>query len=46
MGYAPNDNILIDKISDGKVLEYTKNNINSMATYVSNPTTSISPSLA
>ena len=37
MGYAPNDNILIDKISDGKVLEYTKNNINSMATYVSNP---------
>ena len=38
MGYAPDDNILIDKISDGKVLEYTKNNINSMATYVSNPT--------
>ena len=37
MGYAPNDNILIDKISEGKVLEYTKNNINSMATYVSNP---------
>lgn len=37
MGYAPNDNIHIDKISDGKVLEYTKNNINSMATYVSNP---------
>lgn len=37
MGYAPNDNILIDKISDGKVLEYTKNNINSMATYISNP---------
>ena len=37
MGYAPNDNILIDKISEGKILEYTKNNINSMATYVSNP---------
>ena len=37
MGYAPNDSILIEKISDGKVLEYTKNNINSMATYVSNP---------
>ena len=37
MGYAPNDNILIDKISDGKVLEYTQNNINSMATYISNP---------
>ena len=28
MGYAPNDSILIEKISDGKVLEYTKNNIN------------------
>jgi hypothetical protein len=37
MGYAPNDNVLIEKISEGKVLEYTKNNINSMATYVSNP---------
>ena len=37
MGYAPNDSILIEKLSDGKVLEYTKNNINSMATYVSNP---------
>ncbi len=37
MGYATNDNILIDKISEGKVLDYTKNNINSMATYVSNP---------
>ena len=37
MGYAPNDNILIDKISEGKVLEYTKNYINSSATYVSNP---------
>ena len=37
MGYAPNDSVLIEKISDGKVLEYTKNNINSMATYVSNP---------
>ena len=37
MGYAPNDNILIDKLSDGKILEYTKNNINSEATYVSNP---------
>ena len=37
MGYAPNDNILIDKISEGKILEYTKNNINSAATYVSNP---------
>lgn len=37
MGYAPYDNILIDKISEGKILEYTKNNINSMATYVSNP---------
>ena len=37
MGYAPDDNILIDKISEGKVLEYTKNNINSMATYISNP---------
>ncbi len=37
MGYAPNDSILIEKISEGKVLEYTKNNINSMATYVSNP---------
>ena len=37
MGYAPNDNILIDKISEGKVLEYTKNNINSSATYISNP---------
>lgn len=37
MGYAPDDNILIDKISDGKVLEYTKNNINSMAIYISNP---------
>ena len=37
MGYAPNDSILIDKLSEGKVLEYTKNNINSMATYVSNP---------
>lgn len=37
MGYAPNDNILIDKISEGKILEYTKNNINSMATYISNP---------
>lgn len=36
MGYAPNDNILIDKLSEGKVLEYTKNNINSMTTYVSN----------
>lgn len=37
MGYATSDNVLIDKISDGKVLEYTKNNINSMATYISNP---------
>ena len=37
MGYAPNDNILIDKLSEGKILEYTKNNINNMATYVSNP---------
>lgn len=37
MGYAPNDSILIEKISDGKILEYTKNNINSSATYVSNP---------
>lgn len=37
MGYAPNDNILIDKISEGKVLEYTKNVINSNATYISNP---------
>ena len=37
MGYAPADGVLIDKISDGKVLEYTKNNINSMATYISNP---------
>ena len=37
MGYAPNDNIPIDKISEGKVLEYTKNNINRSATYVSNP---------
>ena len=37
MGYAPNDNILIDKISEGKVLEYTKNNINSATTYISNP---------
>ena len=36
-GYAPNDSILIDKISDGKVLEYTKNNINNKATYISNP---------
>ena len=37
MGYAPNDSILIDKISEGKVLEYTKNNIDNKATYVSNP---------
>ena len=37
MGYAPNDSILVDKLSEGKVLEYTKKNINSMATYVSNP---------
>ena len=37
MGYAPNDSVLIDKISEGRILEYTKNNINSMATYVSNP---------
>ena len=36
MGYAPNDSILVDKLSEGKVLEYTKNNINSMVTYVSN----------
>ena len=37
MGYAPSDDVLIDKISEGKVLEYTKNNINSNATFVSNP---------
>ena len=37
MGYAPGDNILIDKISEGKVLEYTRNYINSSATYISNP---------
>ena len=37
MGYAPDDDVLIDKLSEGKILEYTKNNINSMATYVSNP---------
>ena len=35
MGYAPYDNILIDKLSEGKVLEYTKNNINSNAVFVS-----------
>ena len=37
MGYAPGDDVLIDKISEGKILEYTKNNIDSAATYVSNP---------
>lgn len=36
MGYAPGDDILVDKLSEGKVLEYTKNNINRSATYVSN----------
>ena len=35
MGYAPYDNILVDKLSEGKVLEYTKNNINSNAVFVS-----------
>ena len=35
MGYAPYDNILIDKISEGKILEYTKSNINNSATFVS-----------
>ena len=37
MGYAPDDDVLIDKISEGKILEYTKNNIDSMATYISSP---------
>lgn len=35
MGYAPNDSILVDKLSEGKVLEYTKNNRNSNAVFVS-----------
>lgn len=35
MGYAPYDNILVDKLSEGKVLEYTKNNINNNAVFVS-----------
>ena len=35
MGYAPNDSILVDKLSEGKVLEYTKNNRNINAQYVS-----------
>ncbi len=37
MGYAPNDNILINKISEGKVLEYTKNHIDSRAIQIYNP---------
>lgn len=35
MGYAPYDNILVNKLSEGKVLEYTKNNINNSAVFVS-----------
>ena len=35
MGYAPYDNILINKLSEGRVLEYTKNNINNNAVFVS-----------
>ena len=37
MGYAPNDSIEINKISEGKVLEYTKNNIDSRAIQIYSP---------